>query len=373
MSRLRVLQVNKLYSPHIGGIEKIVQNIAEGLKDKLDIKVLVCQEKGRGANEVINGVEVIRSGSLGLYASMPLSPGFPLLLNRLSRDRDILHFHMPFPLGDLSYLFMKPKNKKIVVSWHSDIIRQQFWLKYYRSFLYKFLNLADKILVAAPANIEFSPFLKEFREKCMVIPYGIDDSPFQSKDMPEKIENIRNQYGGGPLLLFVGRLVYYKGLEYLIRAMGQVNARLLVIGHGPLLEQHKALVHKTGLEKRVFFLGEIDQEDMPLYYEACDIFVLPSSANSEAFGLVQLEAMACARPVINTLLPTGITFASLDRQTGITVPPLNSGALANAIKELLADEGLRKEYGYNARKRFQHYFTRDKMLNNILRLYEGLF
>lgn len=157
--RPKVLQVNKLYYPHIGGVEKVVQEIAEGLKDRVDMKVLVCQSsERRGLKESINGVPITKVGSLGTLWSMPLAPGFPFHLRSMAKWADILHFHMPFPLGDFSYLLSARKSgKKVVVTWHSDIIRQKRALKFYKPYLDRFLSCVDRILITSPAPLEHSP------------------------------------------------------------------------------------------------------------------------------------------------------------------------------------------------------------------------
>jgi rhamnosyl/mannosyltransferase len=366
---MKVLQVNKLYYPHIGGVERVVRDIAEGLTDKVSMQVLVCQTKGKGGKEIINGVKVFRASSLGIYFSMPVSFSFPFLLKRLSKDKDILHFHMPFPLGDISYLLMRPKGK-LVVWWHSDIIRQKILLKLYKPFLIKFLERADKIIVATPNHVESSVFLKDFRDKCEVIPFGIDINQFELNDkMREKVKSIRDKYGP-KIILFVGRLIYYKGVEYLVEAMKEVDATLLLVGEGPLKKDLINLANKMGIKDKIVFVGRVDDEDLVSYYHACSIFALPSIANSEAFGIVQLEAMACGKTVINTNLPTGVPYVSLNGETGITVPPRDSSALADALNVLLNNADLCEKYGLNARKRVEEEFTMKLMMDRVLSVYK---
>ncbi len=170
MQKIRVLQINKLYHPWIGGVEKVVQDIAEGLKDKVDIEVLACQSKGRGSKLLINGVKVTKANSCGIYWGMPVSFTFPLLLAWKSRKADILHFHLPFPLGDLSYLLLGARKKKIVVTYHSDIVRQEKLLRFYKPFLYRFLEMADRILPTSPNIVESSKHLRPYKDKCIVVP-----------------------------------------------------------------------------------------------------------------------------------------------------------------------------------------------------------
>lgn len=366
---MRILQVNKLYYPWIGGVERIVQDIAEGLKGRADVSVLVCQPKGRGRREAVNGVGVVRASSLGIFLSMPVSLCFPFLLRRLSKDADVLHFHLPFPLGVISYFLARPEGK-VVVWWHSDIVRQKKMMFFYRPLLLRFLRRADRIIVATPEHIQHSPYLRDFRGKCEVIPFGVDADGFHLSDCVRlEVEDIRAKYGP-KIVLFVGRLIYYKGAEYLIRAMKDVDGILLIVGEGPLESQLRALAAEIGIEDKIIFLGGLRDREMVACYHSCDVFVLPSIARSEAFGIVQLEAMACGKPVINTDLPTGVPRVSLDGETGITVPPADSRALAEAINMLLRDSELREQCGANARRRVEEYFTMNRMIEDIYRVYE---
>lgn len=371
MAFMKILQVNKFYYPHTGGIEKVVQDIAEGLRDNVDMEVLVCKAKGLGSKEKVNGVSVVRAGSVGIYFSMPLSPFFPIHLKQHSKGKDIIHLHMPFPLGDISYLLTRPKGK-IVVSWHSDIIRQKRLLRLYSPFLKRFLQKADKIIVATPAHIESSIFLKEFRDKCKVIPFGVNIERFSLNErIKERMLEIRNRFGK-PIVLFVGRLIYYKGVEYLVKAMKEVDAILLLVGGGALRDRLVSLAARLGISDKVIFLGNVDDDELISCYHACDVFVLPSVANSEAFGLVQIEAMACGKPVVSTDLPTGASFVNVHGVTGIVVPIKNEFYLRDAINMLIHDSDMRKEYGENSRKRVEKEFTRDKMIDSILNLYREL-
>ncbi len=360
--RLKVLQVNKLYYPHIGGVEKVVQEIAEGLSDRIDMRVLVCQPSRKGkSQDIINGIPVTRVGSLGTFWSMPLSPTFPIHLHALGKWADILHFHMPFPLGDLSYLF-SPK-KKVVVTWHSDIIRQKRALKFYTPLLNKFLSSVDRIIITSPAPLKYSPFLAPFRDKCQVIPLGIRDYWLQE---PSFIKP-KNR-----TILFVGRLCYYKGVEYLIDAMVHIDADLVIIGDGELRSELQEKTIQLGIDHKVFFLVKCSDDELRAWYHSSDLFVLPSVEPSEAFALVQVEAMAAGTPVVNTHLPSGVPFVSLHGKTGLTVEPRNSNQLAEAINCILSDENLAREFSKNAKERVLELFTVEHMLDSIYSLYTQL-
>jgi len=366
--KIKVLQVNKLYAPFIGGVERTVQDIAEGLKDQVDMKVLVCQPKGNTTVEVINGVEVTKAGSLGIYWSMPVSLTFPFLLAKMSRDVDIIHFHFPFPLGDFSYLLLGARGKKIVVTYHCDIVRQKKALILYKPFLFKFLSIADRILVTSPNILQSSKYLTPFKNKCVVVPLSIPVEEYTRVDQTFDVGISQ----GEKIVLFVGRLSYYKGVEYLIEAMQWIDAKLLIIGDGELRNVLEEKTFSLGLNKKVNFLGKVPDQLLRYCYQICDVFVLPSIESSEAFGIVQMEAMAYGKPVVNTNLPTGVPFVSVHGETGLTVPPRDSIALANAVNKILEDEKLANSFSQNAIKRVNEKFSRKRMLEQIYSIYNEL-
>ena len=366
--RMKILQVNKLYYTWIGGIERTVQDIAEGLQGKAHMEVLACEPKGRGKSRSVNGVKVTYASSLGIYWSMPVSFTFPFLLAWRSRKADILHFHLPFPLGVLSYLLMGSKRKRVVVTYHSDIVKQEKLMRFYRPFLHRFLKRADKILVTSPNLLESSKCLSPYKDKCTVVPLSIDLNDFGHPGEKEFDLGIPPDE---KIVLFVGRLSYYKGLEYLIEAMREVEAKLLIAGEGKLRKELDEEARSLGVDQKVIFLGEVSEEKLKYCYQICDLFVLPSVEPSEAFGIVQLEAMAYGKPVINTNLPTGVPFVSRDGETGFTVPPKDSEALAKAINKILNDGKLTAKFSKNALNRARE-FSKEKMLRSVYAIYLGL-
>lgn len=371
--KIKVIEVNKLYYPVTGGIERLVQQIAEGLNSKVDMKVLVCQKKGKGKRELVNGIDVIRAGSAGVLFSLPISLSFILKLRRLSKDADIIHFHVPFPLGDLACLLTNYKGK-VVVSWHSDIVRQKKMMKLYKPLMIKFLNRADMILVATQGHIDGSDYLTEFRDKCRIVPYGVEPQIEKLSDMliSEQRVNITT-LNKTIKFLFIGRLVYYKGCEILVEAFSKVNnAELILVGTGPLEASLKQQVNDLGINEKVVFRGSISDEEMVECIRSCDVLVLPSIIKSEAFGLVQLEAMVFEKPVINTNLSSGVPYVSINKETGLTVEPGSVKQLTKAMQWLVDHEEERKIMGQKGRKRVKKYFTTADMINNIENIYKEL-
>ena len=372
MAGLRILQVNKFYPPHIGGIETVIQQVSQGLKDRAEVSVLVCQPKGRGVREVCDGVPVTRCSSWRTVASCPVSFSFFREFRRMAKEADVIECHLPFPLADLACLLSRTK-KRVVIAWHSDVVKQKKLLALYKPILRAFLRRADAIIVATQGHIDGSAFLPPFRDKCVVIPYGIPTAEYlQAPAAPILTEKLR----GKPLrkLLFVGRLVYYKGVEVLLRAFARTEGcALFLAGEGVLEPQLRQEAQTLGVADRVFFLGRLTDAQLRAAFRDCDIFVLPSVANSEAFGIVQLEAMVYGKPVINTALPTGVPLVSIHGETGLTVPPGDETALADAIRTLAEDDALREAYGAAAQRRVLEHFELDNMIDGVYRvLAEGI-
>jgi len=370
MKKIKVLQINKLYYPDIGGIERTVQQIAEGLKDKVEMSALVCQPKGHGVIEEVNGVVVQRCGSFGTLFSMPISLSFLWQLRIKSRKQDILQFHSPFPLGDLACLLSGYRGK-VVLYWHSDVVKQKKLMILYRPIMEKFLKRADAIIVGSDGVIKGSSYLMSYQNKCVTIPFAVNQKIEQmGKKYMDQAKPNMEKYAR---FLFVGRLVYYKGVEVLIQAFESVeNAELTIIGCGDRENDLKAYVKKRGMSERVHFLGKVEEERLYCEFSECDVFVLPSVEKSEAFGLVQLEAMAYGKPVINTNLPSGVPEVSINGITGLTVEPGNKHELGDAMQWLVEHPYERFEMGNAARKRLDNNYTLDVMMNRMMELYERL-
>lgn len=370
MKKIKILQINKLYYPDIGGIERTVQHIAEGLKEKVEMSVLVCQPKGLGVMEQINEIPVQRCGSFGTLFSMPISLSFLWQLRRKSKGQDILQFHAPFPLGDLACLLSGYRGK-VVLYWHSDVVKQKKLMILYRPIMERFLKRTDAIIVGADGVIKGSSYLEPYQDKCVTIPFAVNQKIEQmGKKYMEQAQPNMEKYAR---FLFVGRLVYYKGVNVLIEAFAGVeNAELTIIGCGDMEKDLKAYINEHGMSDRVHFLGKVEEDRLYHEFSECDVFVLPSIAKSEAFGLVQLEAMAFGKPVINTNLPSGVPEVSINGITGLTVEPGNKRELGDAMRWFVEHPSERHEMGNAARKRLDSNYTLDVMMNRMMELYGRL-
>lgn len=355
------------YPPIVGGIECHINALAQGTRTRAEVEVLVSNRVFRTERTFVDGIRVTRVADLGRVASAAITPTYPAWLAGV--DADILHFHLPNPTADLSYLLTKPK-ARVVVTYHSDIVRQSGALRFYAPFLRRFLKSAHRIITTSPNYLESSRFLKDVREKCRVIPLGIDASPFEmTPEIETRAGEIRAEHEG-PLLLFCGALRYYKGVRYLIEAMDGIDAKLLIIGGGPLLEREVHRVEEKGLADKVTFVGELPHDQIAPYMHAADMLILPSIQRSEAFGLVQLEAHACGKPVVSTALDSGVPFVNEHGRTGLVVPPKDPAALREAINELLASPDRRAEMGQYARERCLSEFSVKLMCDRVMDLYQ---
>lgn len=364
-ARIRVLHIGKYYPPYRGGMESHLEGLSTELSRLVDLEVIVANTGWRTAKEVVDGIKVTRVGKFFDLQSAPICPD--LVRKIRAAKSDIVHIHWPNPSAVLAYLASGHRGK-LVLTYHSDVVRQRTLAVAFTPILRAALKRASAIIVSSPNYIDGSYVLPEFRSRCRVIPFGVSVDYFDQFD-PHAVRRIREEYGAR-IVLGVGRMVYYKGFEHLVRAMAMVDAHLLLIGKGPLREPLSALSTELGLDARLTFLTEVN--DIRPYYQAADVFVLSSIMRSEAFGIVQLEAMASGKPVINTELDSGVTFVSPNGVSGLTVPPADSDALGQAISQLLDDDEWRLELGERARQRVANEFTVAKMVQKTFDLYQDV-
>lgn len=366
--------VNKYYPPHLGGIEFHLRDLARGLAERelADVRVIVSNGDNTRVTETMDGVEVVRLPRLLEAASMPIAPGFSAALGSEARRTpapDVMHLHFPYPWGEVAWLAARP-GVPTVLTYHSDIVRQKTALAVYRPLLERLLDRVDLIIASSPNIIEHSEFLAPRAEKCRHIDYGLPVERIADNETAKRrAEALRAEHAGRRIVLFVGRLVYYKGAEVLVRAMEHVDGDLVIIGRGPLEGELREIAVARGMADRVHFLPPVDDDELHAWYHAADVFALPSVARSEAFGLVQIEAHAAGTPAVSTDLPTSVPYANLDGVTGLTVPVGDEAALAAALNRLLGDDELRERLGRQARERALRDFTIDRMCDNVMGVY----
>jgi glycosyltransferase involved in cell wall biosynthesis len=381
LAAMNILHIYKDYYPVLGGIENHVRVLAEaGAARGHDVSVLVTSRDRHTRREELNGVKVIKTSRWINISSAPISPAMFFEARQLADKADAIHLHFPYPLGEMARLF-SGSPAKTIITYHSDIVRQKLLRTVYQPFLWRILRTADRIIATSGRYSDTSPYLSRFKSKCSIIPLGADVAEF-TQLKPMTVADLRSSlllYGSKAqatpqfVLLSVGRLRYYKGLDDLIRALPQIpNAKYVIVGDGPMYDEWHQLARSVGVADRVFFAGEVSDLELPYYYAACDLFVLPANARAEAFGTVIVEAMAAGKPVISTEIGTGTSWVNVHGETGLVVPPHDPPALAAAVKELLSDDRRRAQLGRAAQLRAQEEFTVERMIDRVYAEYERL-
>lgn len=371
-SKPHIVHVYKDYYPPVrGGIESTINLLARGCVDEFRVSVVVCAGSGTPGTEWIDGVEVLRVPEWGRLWSAPIAPRFVETLRQIARSADLLHFHHPNPTGDLAFLLAKIR-RPYVITYHSDVVRQRAAMFVYGPIQERMMRGASLILATSPQYVESSAWLRRFRHKCRVVPLGISLERFRETALVlERARQVRAELGT-PLVVFVGRLRYYKGLHFLIEAMRGVDGVLAIIGSGPMLPRLIEEAQRRGVTQRVHFLGDLSDEEVVAHLYAADVFCLPSHLRSEAFGICQIEAMACGVPVVSTALDTGVPFVNLHGETGLVVPPADPAALARALETLLTNSQLRQQLGRAARQRAHAVFSAEQMCRNVKAIYRDI-
>ncbi|MFQ3588064.1 MAG: glycosyltransferase, partial [Fimbriimonadaceae bacterium] len=287
-----------------------------------------------------------------------------------AREADLIHFHMPFPLAAWCWPFI-PKRAKVVVLYHSDIVRQKKISFLYHPPLKRLLRRSDAITASSPPMRQNSPILSQFADKTHVIPFMTDPPVPLDAGLEAELRRRHGLTEDDAVVLYVGRLVYYKGIMTLLEAWQGVPAKLLIVGDGPMLGEVEETIARLGLAERVILAGRASDHELPHYYRIADLFVLPSIEVSEAYALVQMDALAAGLPVVNTNLPTGVPWVSRDGESGLTVPPKDPDSLREAVSRLLTDSELRSRLAAGALKRAQD-FTPEHVLAETLAVYRKI-
>ena len=370
--------LNKAYPPHLGGVETVLSQLANGLHAVgHEVSVLCFGE--REVIEELDGIKIFRVPPLLRVGSAPLGWGYYREYRRLSAWADAVHFHSPNPMGELSYL-LAPKPKHTIVTYHGDAVRPRVLLACYDAVMRLFLNRCSVVCVTSPKLALNSRVLSRLRRKIDVIPIGIDLKRFTNQS-PETGRAAQKLVAGlGEFtLLFAGRLVYYKGLEVLLNAIAELNCETaisvgaLIVGAGPLEQELKDIIERRGLREHVRLIPPQPDDIYTALFRCADCFVLPSLYPVEAFGISMLEAMASGLPSVSTELGTGTSWLNQDGVTGLVVPPGNVQAMANAIRHLRDHPMERLCMGNAARQRAAELFDERAMLegySNIIADFE---
>ena len=369
---MKILQIYKDIHPEIkGGIERYVSEFGNFLRNRGHEVIFLVARRSIGfqKREKSNGIQVIKAATLFRLLSNPVCPGFGRLIKSL--DVDLIHVHLPLPSAVFSILFLK-SDIPVVVTYHSDIVRQKIFLPFYAPFLEKFLKNSSVVLATSPTYIKSSRFLSEL-QNVISVPIGVDFEKFSPMEkyntdrkkasrqrIAEKIPDPDNYF------LFVGRFRSYKGIHVLLDAWRDMkhSRSLVMIGDGPLRGEIKKRLEKENLN--VTILQCIEDSELVDYYRAAKALILPSIQRSEAFGMVQLESMACGTPVISSNLATGVSWVNRHEETGLLFEPGNSAALIEAIERMESPE--RDYFSKRCLIRIRNEFSQEALFGNVEKL-----
>lgn len=374
MSKGKVLHISKFYPPYKGGIEDVCYSIVNSM-DGYEHRVLCFNTGKETVDEMYDGVPVLRVGVQMQRYSQPIAFAYHKALKKELEtfQPDIIHLHTPNPFASFLVCRYIKSHMKLVVHWHSDIIKQKFTYKAYKPFETRLLKRADAIFATSPNYAEHSLPLKPYKDKVKIVPNGINEEKIAPKEGDqEKIDQIRDKYQGKKIIFFMGRHVSYKGIDRLIEAEKKIKSDcvILIAGDGSLTNELKA----STKSERIHFIGKIRDEEIRLYMRAASVFAFPSITKNEAFGIVLAEAMYCATPpVLFSIEGSGVNWLNQNGVTGLEVANSDTTAFASAIdKLLLNDNNLREEMGENAHKRIAENFTMARIKMIIDKEYEAL-
>lgn len=366
---MKILNIVKYYDPCQGGMESVVKNIVEGIVDISKDSIFSVYSNNhlrKFKKEIINKnrITIIKEITPIYIKSQPLNLRYPSL-KKMINENNVIHHHYPFPTMEFALLknIKILENKKFIITWHANIKNSRWsWIeKFYNPIIKKLLDRADYIVVTSPQLFEASDILKQYKEKIKVIPLSFDPKYSISEGKKYPLDEKKE-------LLFVGKLRKYKGVEYLIKAIENLPVRLTIVGNGEELEILQQQVKDLSIHEKVRFIVNANDNQLSEVYKNSDLFILPSINEAEAFGVVQLEAMANGLPVINTYLDSGVPFVSLNNISGITVNPKCSESLESAIISIMENKEIYELFSSNAIERAS-LFSRKKMSESYLELY----
>ncbi len=357
------------YPDTMGGIEQVIHQLAMGASKKgCKVDVLSLTDKSNSENIELDGYTVHRAHLDFQISSAGFSISALFRFFQLAKKADIIHYHFPWPFMDMVH-FVTGVNKPTLVTYHSDIIRQQQLLKLYRPLKRKFLNSINRIVVTSQNYFATSNVLADYRDKVTVIPIGLDKSTYP-KASEERLRFWREKLGS-KFFLFVGVLRYYKGLHILIEAAKGTDHPIAIVGAGPIEQELRDQVKKNG-QKNIHFLGLLSDEDKVALLTLCYGVVFPSHLRSEAFGISLLEGAMYGKAMISSEIGTGTTFINIGGETGLVVPPSDPDALRQALHFLWDHPEETEIMGRRAEERYWQHFTAEKMVTAYMELYKEL-
>ncbi|MFX1466666.1 MAG: glycosyltransferase family 4 protein [Promethearchaeota archaeon] len=393
---MRIIQVcsyfpSTKWMPYYGGIESYIQNLSKFLvKNGHNVTVITSKiPRNSPRLEHKEGIKIVRLTTPAIVSGFPLIPHLFFKLGATSKNADIIHAHINSPsIIEIAAFVSKISNRPLVVTYHADPIIQDLNTeasRYVKPILGTYLNKsmdlilkrAHKIIVTTPLYMEKSNFLQNYLHKVVVIPNSIDIDFFREQN-PQVIQDLKREYNlkNNRIILFVGRLVKYKGIEYLLKAMKTIipafkNICLLIVGDGPLRNKLEYLSNKMNLKSNIVFTGNVSNRILRNIYRIADLFVLPSISNSEGFGIVLIEAMAHAKPVVASNVG-GIPHIVKNGFNGLLVAPRNYIELGNKIIDLLSDDIYSQKLGQRGQEYITKNYSWQQTVRQIIEIYRNI-
>lgn len=363
------------YPPEIGGIEQVAYDIVNSLMEKNEQEVICFTHERRTRIEISNGVKIIRCGTKVSLSSQAMSLEYGNLLKKeiKSFQPNIIIIHLPNPFNVYFLQRYIPNNCKLIVYWHSDIIKQKIIKKLFHVQTNKILKRANKIVATSPNYAESSEYLPNFADKCTIIPNCINETRLYCDDnIKQEGGKLKERYGNKIICFAFGRHVKYKGFSYLVEAARLLGDQYLFFLGGTGVLTSRLRKQANGL-KNFIFLGKISEEELKKYLLASDIFCFPSITKNEAFGIALAEGLYFGKPAVTFKINgSGVSYVNVDSLTGIEVNTVDSKQYAEAIKRLGVNKKLRKEYGENARKRVKNKFLYEDFVKNVNMLIDNM-
>jgi len=374
---LNIVHFAKYYYPYSGGIENVTRSLANGVLSSGCYNVsVVCFEKNTQAlsKDLVEGINVLRCPISFTFFSQPFSLRYLLACWSQAKNASVVHLHVPNFVALFAAFFIKFKNNKLLIHWHSDVLKKGLLGKVLRPLEFVILRRANGIVVTSHIYMDASITLAPFKEKITVVPIGLPDASqgCNASLLPPVLDSLID---GRKIILAVGRLVRYKGFDVLIRAAQELNkdSVFVIVGDGPLQQELQQAIVYFGVEDCVLLAGRLSDTILHALLERAALYCLPSTYRAEAFGVVLLEAMAFGLPIVASDIPgSGVPWVNQHGITGLNVPVGDAPAFANAINMILDSEDLRKKFSRNARERYLSEFTEEKSVNRILDVYQKL-
>ena len=370
---MHILQVTPYFFPHFGGVESHVLGLSENLiKLGHDVEVVTSRYSRMPETEILDGIKITRLPQWINMYNTPLVTSIRQFVRRTHAD--IVHVHSPPPFTErFAAKGAKEAGKPFVVTHHCDLelkgVLGNTAVSFYQNFLGNYpLKEADCVISTTESYATTSRTLWDI--DVTVIPNAVDVNRF-NPDIDGKI--IRDKYAldDEPLALFVGRLVPHKGIGILIRSLTYTQrGKLLIVGDGPYKNWLVNLVKKLDLNDRVIFVGPVDDYWLPSYYSATDVVILPSTSRLEAFGIVGLEGMATAKPLILSDIP-GVRDVISEKE-GYIVEPLDPSAIAEALEKIWNAPDMAREMGARGRERVEKLFSWEKVSKDVESVFKNI-